>query len=117
MNAAKDADRILQLLISLSEKEAKSNVTNTNEDDEEDPDKYSIQPGLGHFVSVLLAYKNQTSAAGVKRIEELLVQMEQMFLAGNDQVKPNYQVRYLFLYTPPERLPSYHYNLPVFSVL
>jgi hypothetical protein len=92
-NAAKDADRILQWLISLSEKEAKPNdIKHEEGEDGEDPEKFSIQPGVGHFVSVLLAYKNQTSAAGVKRIEELLVQMEQMFISGNDQVKPNYQV-------------------------
>mmetsp|Transcript_12102 Transcript_12102/g.22648 ORF Transcript_12102/g.22648 Transcript_12102/m.22648 type:complete len:897 (+) Transcript_12102:266-2956(+) len=95
-NAAKDADRILQMLISLAEKEAKTNVS-TYEEDAEDSEKYSIQPGVGHFVSVLLAYKNQTSAAGVKRIEELLVQMEQLFIAGNDQVKPNYQCFVIYL--------------------
>lgn len=97
-NAAKDADRILQWLISLSEKEAKPNdIKHEEECDGEDPEKFSIQPGVGHFVSVLLAYKNQTSAAGVKRIEELLVQMEQMFISGNDQVKPNYQCFVIYL--------------------
>lgn len=98
--AAEDADRILQLLIDYSQKEEKSNSV-TSYNDEEDADaaeKYSsIQPGVGHFVSVLLAYKQRSTIAAVNRMEELLVQMENMFIAGNDQVKPNYQCFVIYL--------------------
>jgi len=90
-SGAEDSDRILQLLIGLYEKEKQLD----EKTDEEDVEKFSLQPGVGHFVSVLLAYQKRrmNSPSAVQRIEELLVQMDRIHQAGNDLVRPNYQVR------------------------
>jgi hypothetical protein len=89
-SGAEDSDRILQLLIGLYEKEKQID----EKMDEEDVEKFSLQPGVGHFVSVLLAYQKRrmNSPSAVQRIEELLVQMDRIHQAGNDLVRPNYQV-------------------------
>ncbi len=95
---AEDADRILQWLISLYDKDV-----NTINDRDERNYSYSLQPSYVHFISVLLGYQRKKfgRAAAVRRIEELLVQMDTMYEAGNDKVKPTYQVRkiiYMFIF-------------------
>lgn len=88
--AAEDADRILQWLISLYEKDVNSGKVRNEKNN-----SYSLQPSYVHFISVLIAYQKRSMGRGaaVQRIEELLVQMDAMCQAGNDKVTPTYQVR------------------------
>lgn len=89
-NNAKDADRILQRLIEFHEKETlKGNLLSTEEEMD-----YSTEPGTGHFVSCLLAYQRRQD---IQRIEELLFQMESLYQAGNDKVKPDYRCFVIYL--------------------
>jgi len=83
---AEDADRILQMFIGLYEKEKQSV--------KKDEEKFSLEPGTGHFVSVLLAYQKRrlNVSSAVQRMEELLLQMETLHGTGNDKIQPNYQV-------------------------
>ena len=83
---AENADRILQLFIDLYEKEKQL--------EKKDEERFSLEPGTGHFVSVLLAYQKRriNVSLAVQRIEDLLIQMDRMHGAGNDKIQPNYQV-------------------------
>lgn len=95
-NAAKDADKILQFQISLYENE-KIDANICDSADIKEKTKYSLAPGVPHFVSVLLAYSNSKQAGAVQRIEELLMQMERLDDAGVPDMKPTYQCFVIYL--------------------
>ena len=121
--AAEDADRVLQRLIHLYDDGDENHGNAVHGKNNENPGgirgeqkkhadpqwltidegyqdgSYSLQPGTGHFVSVLLAYQRRGYKAkeSIQRIEELLVQMDALYEAGNDKVAPTYQVRRNFI--------------------
>lgn len=95
-HAAKDADRILQWQISLYENEniETTVIEGTNEKEQL---KYTLAPGVPHFVSVILAYSNSKQRGSAERIAELLMDMERLQEAGNPQLKPTYQCFVIYL--------------------
>jgi len=102
-NGASDADRILHWMIGLHEKE--SHMTDNMNDKSSSRNKHggetypiSLQPTTDHYVSVLFGYcKNARMRGSTKRMHELLVDMENRSLAGNDAAKPNYQCFVIYL--------------------
>lgn len=95
-NAAQDADRILQWQLSLHENED-TEAASRDGVDEKEHNKYTLAPGVPHFVSVILAYSNSKQRGAAERIAELLMEMERLQEAGNPQLKPSYQCFVIYL--------------------
>lgn len=95
-HAAKDADRILQWQLSLYENEHTERAT-ADVIDEKEHQKYTLAPGVPHFVSVILAYSHSKQRGAAERIAELLMEMERLQENGNPQLKPSYQCFVIYL--------------------
>jgi len=89
-NGAQNADRLLQWLINSQKKVSMElNTNDLNTDDSE----YNFDPSndivTAHFLTVMLAYSRRRSNDAAPNVERLLMQMENMYQAGNQNVKPN----------------------------
>jgi len=90
--AGRESDRILQWMIDFREKETKKE--HERHEDKEIAQKYSLEPTTSHFITVLLAHSKSAKNGGtvsLKRMEELLMQMETLDL------QPTYQCFVIYL--------------------
>ena len=110
-DAAVDADRILCWLIKLAhEQKAVQQSTQTMKGDTE---KYPfLFPNKGNFKSVFLNYlKRKDKHLAIRRIEELLLEMETLSEAGFTDCQPTYEVSLMLL------IYSLHlHNIPSFLI-
>jgi len=84
---AQNAERILQWMLGLYEKDLNSvdgKMYHATAGD-------ALKPSAEHFLAVLFSYSNRRIRGASEKAQRLLVQMEQMYQAGNDDVKPTYQ--------------------------
>ena len=85
-------------MLRLYEKE--SNDAGAADDDREHPEisaaaEDDLKPSVDHFLTVLLAYSAPRIRGAAEIAQSLLMQMETMYQAGNDDVKPTYRVIYI----------------------
>jgi len=83
---AQNAERILQWLIGLYEKELNS----FNDEGNGTSTEY-LKPSILHFMTVLLAYSSRRIRGAAVKAQKLLVQMENLYQAGNEDLKPTYK--------------------------
>ena len=79
-NGAQNAERILQWMVGLHEKRRQNSSQN------------SVRPTYVHFLTVMIAYTKRRVKGAAEKVERLLVQMEDLYQLGNEEVKPNLKV-------------------------
>lgn len=84
---AQNAERILQWMLSLYEKELNSSHLKGQSVTTAD----TLKPSVGHFLGVFLAYSSRRIRGASEKAKGLLVYMEKLYQAGNDDLKPTYQ--------------------------
>ncbi len=100
---AQKADEILQTMLNFHKRERERESLREIEIPEGEQDKYSLEASRVHFISVLSAYAKTASSANgaeaLKRMEELLIQMETLCETGtlSSSVKPNYMCFVIYL--------------------
>ena len=87
-------------MLRLYEKVSNDAGAAADDDDREHPEisaaaEDDLKPSVDHFLTVLFAYSAPRIRGAAEIAQSLLMQMETMYQAGNDDVKPTYRVRYI----------------------